>query len=159
MTKHDAEGNFEWTKQLGTPSNDFCYGVSADGLGNVYISGSTSGSLGGPSAGDDDAFVSRYDSAGNFHWTVQLGTTEEESSRAISADGRRSLYISGPTKGGLFGPNEGFDDAFVARYIVPEPAIWLLALFSLSCLAGHRPITRFRLRYVRLRSHRARQGS
>ena len=28
----------EWTRQLGTSGNDESFGVSADGLGNVYFS-------------------------------------------------------------------------------------------------------------------------
>ena len=36
------------------------HGVSADGLGNVYISGDTDGSLGGPNAGGADAFVAKF---------------------------------------------------------------------------------------------------
>ena len=47
----------EWTRQLGTSSLDASYGVSADGLGNVYISGATRGSLGGANAGYADAFL------------------------------------------------------------------------------------------------------
>ena len=43
--------SIEWVRQLGTSATDFSYGVSADGLGNVYISGFTDGSLGGPNAG------------------------------------------------------------------------------------------------------------
>ena len=39
---------------------DASRGVSADGLGNVYISGYTGGDLGGPNAGDIDAFVAKY---------------------------------------------------------------------------------------------------
>jgi len=49
----------EWTRQLGTSSNDIGEGVSADGL-VVYISGSTYGNLGAPNAGDRDAFVAKY---------------------------------------------------------------------------------------------------
>jgi hypothetical protein len=49
-----------WTQQLGTSSYDVSHGVSADGLGNVYITGSTYGSLGGPNAGGRDAFVAKF---------------------------------------------------------------------------------------------------
>jgi hypothetical protein len=49
----------EWIRQLGPSSDDWSWGVSADGLGNVYISGGTDGSLGGPNAGSADAFVAR----------------------------------------------------------------------------------------------------
>ena len=49
------------------------HGVSADGLGNVYISGYTDGSLGGPNAGGDDAFVSKYDAAGTLPVDAAVG--------------------------------------------------------------------------------------
>ncbi len=45
------------TQQLGAVSDDRSRGVSADGQGNVFISGTTDGDLGGPSAGGSDAFV------------------------------------------------------------------------------------------------------
>jgi hypothetical protein len=45
--------------------------VSADVLGNVFISGY---SLADPDAGDYDAFVSKYDAAGNLLWTRQIPT-------------------------------------------------------------------------------------
>jgi hypothetical protein len=54
----------EWIRQLGSEGTDSVCGVSADGLGNVYISGYTDGSLGGNSAGSYDAFVSKYDLGG-----------------------------------------------------------------------------------------------
>ena len=94
----------EWTRQLGTSSNDSSSGVSADGLGNVYISGSTEGSLGGANAGLQDAFVSKYDAAGNFLWTRQLGTTNGDYSYGVSADGLGNVYISGATYAAWAGP-------------------------------------------------------
>ena len=47
--------------------------MSADGLGNVYISGYTDGSLGGPNAGGYDAFVSKYDAAGTLPVDAAVG--------------------------------------------------------------------------------------
>ena len=44
--------------------DDVSHGVSADGLGNVYISGFTYGSLGGPTAGDYDAFLVKLEAGG-----------------------------------------------------------------------------------------------
>lgn len=55
VSKYDAAGNFQWTRQLVTSGNNESFGVSADGLGNVCISGFTGGSLGGPNAGFNDA--------------------------------------------------------------------------------------------------------
>ena len=97
----------DWTRQLGTSSSDRSNGVSADGLGNVYISGLTSGDLGGTNAGLSDAFVSKYDDSGTLQWTEQLGTSSNDRSYGVSADGLGNVYISGLTKGDLGGTHAG----------------------------------------------------
>ena len=61
ISKYDASGTLQWNRQLGTSGRDLSHGVSADGLGSVYISGYTAGSLAGPNAGHYDAFISKYD--------------------------------------------------------------------------------------------------
>jgi hypothetical protein len=116
VSQYDAAGNLRWTKQLGTPYGDYSYGVSADGLGNVHISGSTTGSLGGPYAGGGDAFVSKFDAAGNVQWTRQQGTSDYDVSLGVSADGLGNVYISGYTRGSLGSPNAGGNDVFVSKY-------------------------------------------
>jgi len=116
VSKYDAAGNLQWTKQLGTAEFDESYGVSADGMGNVYISGSTDGSLGGLYAGGGDAFVAKYDAAGNLQWTRQLGTAGHDQSNGVSADGLGNVYISGETRGSLGGSNAGSSDAFITKY-------------------------------------------
>jgi len=88
----------EWTRQLGTSDTDQSNGVSADGLGNVYISGT-------------DPFISKYDDSGTLQWTQQLGS----SSNGVSADGLGNVYISGRTDGSLDGNNAGSSDAFVKQ--------------------------------------------
>ena len=107
LSKYDDTGGIDWTRQLGSSSQDSARGVSADGLGNVYISGYTYGSLDGPSAGDRDAFLSKYDASGVFQWTRQLGTSVEDTSFGVSADGLGGVYISGQTYGSLDGTSAG----------------------------------------------------
>ena len=46
IAKYDASGNRLWTEQFGTSEPDVPRGVSADGLGNVYIAGWTGGASG-----------------------------------------------------------------------------------------------------------------
>ena len=116
LSKYDAGGTLQWTEQLGTSEFEQNYGVSADGLGNVYISGLTRGSLGGANAGSNDAFLTKYDASGTFRWTEQLGTSESDFSLGVSADGLGSVYISGGTTGSLGGPNAGSNDAFLAKF-------------------------------------------
>jgi len=124
VSKYDAVGNLLWTRQIGTKWDDESYGVSADGLGNVFISGMTRGSLGGPYAGDVDAFVSNFDTLGNLLWTRQLGTSDWDTSDGVSADGMGNVYISGWTDGSLGGPNAGKSDAFVSKYDEAGNLLW-----------------------------------
>ncbi len=124
VSKYNASGTLLWTEQLGTSEWDFSYGVSADGLGNVYISGETTGILGGPNAGGWDAFASKYDASGTLLWTEQLGTSSNDSSGGVSADGLGNVYISGNTYGSLGGSNAGRADAFVSKYDASGTLLW-----------------------------------
>jgi hypothetical protein len=116
ISKYDDDGNFQWTQQFGTVYDDKSLGVSADGLGSVYISGWTGGSLEGANAGSSDAFISKYDAGGTLQWTRQLGTSRGDESKGVSADGLGNVYISGTTWGDLEGTNAGFGDAFISKY-------------------------------------------
>ena len=116
VSKYDAAGTLLWTEQLGSNSWDQSLGVSADGLGNVYVSGYTEGDLGGTNAGFSDAFVSKYDAAGTLLWTEQLGSNSPDGSNGVSADGLGNVYISGATRGNPGGANAGSHDAFVSKY-------------------------------------------
>ena len=96
-----ASPTLEWARQLGTSESDGGSDVSADGLGNVYISGYTEGSLGGPNAGIYDAWLAHYDGAGNQTWIRQFGTTDHDEALAAGPDGAGGVYVSGVTLGSL----------------------------------------------------------
>ncbi len=135
MSKYDAGGSLQWTRQLGTANIDLSNSVSTDGMGNVYLSGKTYGSLGGVNAGLDDAFVSKYDTAGVLQWTQQLGTAIQDESFGVSADGKGNVYLSGMTRGSLGWANEGGVDAFVAKFGIPEPATSTMLTVVLALLS------------------------
>jgi hypothetical protein len=129
LTKFDEAGNRLWTRQVGTSNYDTGTGVSADGLGNVYLSGSTQGSLGGPSAGANDAFINKFDANGNLMWARQFGTPTTDEARDVAADGLGNIFISGLTNGALAGPNANgpstsTSDLFVARFDDAGNQVW-----------------------------------
>jgi uncharacterized protein (DUF2147 family) len=71
VMKLNSSGVLQWVTQLGAitgPGNnsasDFCNGVAADSLGNVYCAGYTLGSLGEEKGGSGDAFVMKLNGAG-----------------------------------------------------------------------------------------------
>lgn len=76
LRKYDPQGNLLWSRVFGTPAaHDQLVGIGTDSLGNVYIAGLTEGAFPGyTNAGGRDAFIRKYDAAGNELWTRQFGT-------------------------------------------------------------------------------------
>jgi hypothetical protein len=132
LRKFDSAGEVAWTRQLGTSGNDAATGVAADGLGNVYISGWTYESLGGPHAGRGDLFISKYDAVGQPLWTKQFGANSQEEFNAMTIDAAGNLFITGVTDGSLGGPNGGgidgspgaLEDAFVSKFDANGELLW-----------------------------------
>ncbi len=118
LAKYDAAGVRLWTKMLGTPGDEAAYGVAVDRSGAIYVSGSTTGGLGGnPNTGGMDAFLAKYDSAGTRQWTRLFGSEGDEASYGVAADLSGAVYVAGFTSGSLGGSlNAGGDDAFLARF-------------------------------------------
>ena len=110
-------------------------GVSADGLGNVYLLGDTNGNLAAPNAGSYDAFVSKYNSVGSRLWTQQIGSAGTDHSTGVSADGLGNIYMSGYTNGNLGAVSAGGYDAFLAKFADPVPEPPTLALVACCMLA------------------------
>src|SRR5690606_28354068 len=116
LARYDGAGNQVWIRQLGTSDHDYAYAAAPDSSGGMYVSGRTHGSLGGPSAGLDDAWLARYDSTGSQLWIGQLGTSSGDIARAAATGGSGGVYVGGETGGSLGGPNAGGNDAWLARY-------------------------------------------
>jgi len=65
VVKYNSSGTKQWTKQLGSSSDDYANGIVTDSSGSVYISGTPYGGLdGNTSAGSADLFVVKYNSSG-----------------------------------------------------------------------------------------------
>ena len=72
----------EWTRQLGTGSADYGFGVSVDGSGNAYVTGYTNGSFGGnTNAGGYDMFL------------VKIAVIPEPSSLVLLGMGAVVLFL------------------------------------------------------------------
>lgn len=67
ITKYNSNGEKQWTKQIGSSSDDRGYSIAVDGSGNSYITGMTTGGLDGNSnLGGEDFFILKLDSDGNL---------------------------------------------------------------------------------------------
>ena len=84
LVRYDANGNVSWAKSAGPGNADLGLGVTADGLGNAYITGVFNGSItfGGYTltnsggAGSSEIYLAKYDSTGNVSWANNtIGTS------------------------------------------------------------------------------------
>jgi len=118
VVKYLDNGTKQWTKQLGTSSDDLASGVATDSSGNVYVTGGTYGGLdGNTNAGNSDLFVVKYNSSGTKQWTKQLGAASRDYDYGVATDSSRNVYVSGETYGGLDGnTNAANADLFVVKY-------------------------------------------
>jgi uncharacterized delta-60 repeat protein len=57
VARYAPDGTLEWTHQFGTSASDTSWDLVATPTGEVFVGGTTYGSLGGPATGDSDAFV------------------------------------------------------------------------------------------------------
>ncbi|HVS08921.1 MAG TPA: hypothetical protein VMS76_03530 [Planctomycetota bacterium] len=128
LARYDSAGNQLWIRQLGTVGDDNGYAAAADGSGGVYLSGVTDSSFGGSHAGGFDAWLARYDGAGNPLWIRQLGTSANDVEWAAAPDGSGGVYIGGNTTGSLGGPNAGLRDAWLARFDSAGSQLWIRQL-------------------------------
>ena len=114
LRRFDFDGNGLWTRQFGTAANDAAMGVALDSTG-ITVVGYTRGSFPGfCHAGDNDAFVRRYDLAGNELWTDQFGTGSRDDLFSVVAD-HRGIWAAGRVS---------FGQPVVRRYEIDGTLVW-----------------------------------
>jgi hypothetical protein len=96
-----AQGQtLQWVRQFGTATFDRAAAVTTDRTGNVYVGGVTRGALPTQaSAGNDDAFVARYDASGNVVWFRQFGSPGYDGVVEEATDGAGYIYAAGYING------------------------------------------------------------
>jgi len=118
LVKYDASGTKQWTKQIGTAADDYGYGVAVDSAGNIYIAGTTAGSMDGNiNKGGNDVFLAKCNAVGTLQWVRQLGSTTDDASWGIAVDLTGNIFVVGSTDGDIDGnANAGNYDMFLVKY-------------------------------------------
>ncbi len=124
VAKYNGQGNLLWSKQLGTSREDNAHSVVSDSFGNVYISGTTEGSLGDTNVGGTDAWVAKYDTQGNLLWTRQFGTSGEDDSWDVTTDSYGNVYFSVNVVNNVFNDLDITSDAWIVKYDTQGNLLW-----------------------------------
>ncbi|HEX8433734.1 SBBP repeat-containing protein [Archangium sp.] len=130
LTRHTEGGSREWLRQFGTSSNDYVTGLAVHDRDpatvSLYVTGYTGGALhGNPSAGGQDVFLVKLDTAGTRLWTRQLGTSAGDYAQGVATDADGHVYVTGYTSGALHGnPYAGGQDLFLVKYDASGTRLW-----------------------------------
>ncbi|MGZ3901427.1 MAG: hypothetical protein ACXVP4_15055, partial [Bacteroidia bacterium] len=103
LTSYAQFTNWQWAKDAASSNNETGWDVVFDKTSNcAYMAGSTEGGLNnffGPSfassLGAKDAFVAKYDAAGNVIWAFTIGSALTDEIKGITSDPYGNVYVSG----------------------------------------------------------------
>jgi hypothetical protein len=136
VTEFDPNGNQLWIQQAGSAALDEAGAIVADADGNVYVAGSTLGSLisGTLNKGGTDILLLQYNQAGTQLWVEQFGSGGNDQPFSVAVDNTSGfLYIAGATSGNISiggGTSYGGYDAFLAQYTFEGVQNWITQLGS-----------------------------
>jgi hypothetical protein len=127
VRQYDPSGNVVWTRQFGSPADDYAVNATVAPNGDVLVAGTTAGTLPGQkSAGDADAFIAAFSSQGGSLWLRQFGTPGVDDAEAISFDTAGKPFVAGRAGGPLHGAAAGGgSDAFLAAMGPTGDILWV----------------------------------
>ena len=141
-------GSVMWAAKIGGPLDDVGRAIAVDATGDVLITGDFSnttsftnragGTFAGStfstvdSAGNDDAFIAKYDTAGQVQWAMRAGGGLSDGGSGVAVDAAGNVLVTGhfsgtanfgawtlgdtPNFGGHTITAAGFRDVFVAKF-------------------------------------------
>ena len=119
LTKYDSAGNVQWTQMLGSAGSASGYSLTLDANGNPIVAGSTTSDLTSTAIadGNNDTFVTKYDTNGDQEWTQQLQTLNSNQANTVTTDAAGNIYIGGQVTGAIAGgqTSNGGMDGYVAK--------------------------------------------
>ena len=121
----------QWFRQFGTPDIDRPTGMVLTRASELYVGGTTFGSMNQPNlGGGGDAFVSKLSLRGQRQWTEQFGTVDMDEVLALGASPSGDVFAAGYTYGDLNGTTNGGVEGFLLRLDTRESRTWTHQLAS-----------------------------
>lgn len=139
VSKLSSTGTYIWAKAfLGTGASNI-KGVAIDASGNVYVTGLFNGTVDfDPGAGtftmsttsstDEDVFIVKLTSTGNFAWAKEIGGTGDDGGKSIVIDGTGNVIVVGECSSTIdLNPDSG-----VNNFVCNSSDIFFLKLDNLG---------------------------
>jgi len=140
LAKFSILGSLSWATYYGGSEDDYGYGLSNDGSGNIYLTGTTpsssgiatSGAYQTSMAGVEDAFLAKFSSSGSLVWATYFGGSGDDYGYGLCTDLSGNIYMTGSTpsssgiatSGAYQTSMAGGTDAFIAKFNSSGSPIW-----------------------------------
>lgn len=142
IVKYDSSGNYCWARAVGGSGLDRAYTLHTDGSGNILVGGAFVNSVDfdpGPGiailngAANEDIFILKLDSAGNYLWAVGMGNPSINRCSSIDSDESGNVYATGyfantvdfdPGPGTHSLTSDGFLDIYILKLDSAGQFIW-----------------------------------
>jgi hypothetical protein len=123
VSRLDNAGNVLWSRKAPGEVGS----VVADGLGNVYVSGTTGYRFGGP-----NSLLTKFDAEGELLWTREWGTEKVDSCCGLATDEFGNVYVAGYSGIGILGPQpaDATNDIFLSKISPSGDTLWTQSLAS-----------------------------
>jgi hypothetical protein len=135
IAKYDNAGNVVWATQAGGTNTDIPCAIKANSATDFYITGNFRGSADFDattlvSAGETDAFIAKYDSAGVLIYADNGGGAGNDNASALFIDSFNQVYIAGYYSGTAnIGAQTltslGSKDIFILKLDNAEQPLWV----------------------------------
>lgn len=142
LAKFNSAGNRLWSTYYGGINDEVGNDCTTDAAGNVYLTGHTSSPAGISSGGfqnvflgggpnSSDAYLVKFNSAGNRLWSTYYGGTLHDVAWSCATDISGNVYMAGSSKstgniasGGHQNINGGFSDAYLVKFNSAGNRLW-----------------------------------
>ncbi len=144
LVKYDSLGNRIWSTYFGGEGDDLATSLGTDSAGNVFLAGYTNSNSGIALSGFQnsfgggmyDAFLVKFDSAGNRLWSTYFGGAGNENNQpgctnnSIVIDNSNNVYLTGNTYSsglgfaGFQNSYLGGENAFLVKFDPAGNRIW-----------------------------------
>ncbi|MEO8148854.1 MAG: gliding motility-associated C-terminal domain-containing protein [Bacteroidia bacterium] len=135
IVKTSSAGNLQWLKRAGGLNIDKALSIDADNSGNIVVTGffyTTADFVGQTitSAGQQDIFIAKYNSAGTLLWVKRAGGTGSDIGNGVTFDNSGNVIVTGEFAGScsfgsttLVSQNSSID-IFTAKYDSNGNLLW-----------------------------------
>ena len=130
----DTNGALTWNTYLGGNGEDYAYGVTTDGSGNVYLTGKSSETWGSPvssfvvgSYPDSNIATVKLNSSGALQWLTFSGGSGSDVGSGIALDASGNVYVAGTSSATWGSPIRAYTgdlDTVVVKFNSSGTSIW-----------------------------------